>query len=236
MLANLTEQLYPQDAGRFRLTYEASMTRLFREGRTETVRPCTIESTAFVMSMFDRTPVSCYETMPCVSRFEYGVQLSVWWLQVEERIRLLRKACEVHQNSYLDAMCGKGIDRHLFCLYVVSKYLEVESPFLAEVLSEPWRLSTSQVSWPSPAVSIPWPGVTESCPGNFSCWIMPRIVRFLVLTDTTNSDGKDRCDEATRGNLTRRRIRTCGGRWLWRFLHHFRGERSQRCLQACDHN
>lgn len=41
-------------------------------------------------------------------------------------------------------MCGKGIDRHLFCLYVVSKYLEVDSPFLNEVLSEPWRLSTSQ--------------------------------------------------------------------------------------------
>lgn len=41
-------------------------------------------------------------------------------------------------------MCGKGIDRHLFCLYVVSKYLEVDSPLLKEVLSEPWRLSTSQ--------------------------------------------------------------------------------------------
>lgn len=41
-------------------------------------------------------------------------------------------------------MCGKGVDRHLFCLYVVSKYLEVESPFLQRVLSEPWKLSTSQ--------------------------------------------------------------------------------------------
>lgn len=48
------------------------------------------------------------------------------------------------QIAYQDAMCGKGIDRHLFCLYVVSKYLEVESPFLNKVLSEPWRLSTSQ--------------------------------------------------------------------------------------------
>lgn len=47
-------------------------------------------------------------------------------------------------QAYQDAMCGKGIDRHLFCLYVVSKYLEVDSPFLNEVLSEPWRLSTSQ--------------------------------------------------------------------------------------------
>lgn len=41
-------------------------------------------------------------------------------------------------------MTGAGIDRHLFCLYVVSKYLAVDSPFLKEVLSEPWRLSTSQ--------------------------------------------------------------------------------------------
>lgn len=41
-------------------------------------------------------------------------------------------------------MCGKGVDRHLFCLYVVSKYLEVDSPFLNEVLSVPWLLSTSQ--------------------------------------------------------------------------------------------
>lgn len=41
-------------------------------------------------------------------------------------------------------MCGKGIDRHLFCLYVVSKYLEIDAPFLNKVLSEPWRLTTSQ--------------------------------------------------------------------------------------------
>lgn len=62
----------------------------------------------------------------------------------EEKVKLLQKACARHQLGYQDAMCGKGIDRHLFCLYVVSKYLEVDSPFLKEVLSEPWRLSTSQ--------------------------------------------------------------------------------------------
>lgn len=44
---------YYRDAGRFCLTYEASMTRLFREGRTETVRSCTIESSAWVKSMMD---------------------------------------------------------------------------------------------------------------------------------------------------------------------------------------
>lgn len=64
--------------------------------------------------------------------------------QTEERVALLYKACKQHQLGYQNAMCGKGIDRHLFCLYVVSKYLELDSPFLKEVLSEPWRLSTSQ--------------------------------------------------------------------------------------------
>ncbi|GLV42745.1 withered [Carabus blaptoides fortunei] len=111
---------YYRDAGKFSLTYEASMTRLFREGRTETVRPCTIESSAWVKAMEDKNS------------------------STDERITLLHKACKQHQIGYQDAMSGKGIDRHLFCLYVVSKYLEVDSPFLKEVLSEPWRLSTSQ--------------------------------------------------------------------------------------------
>ncbi|KAK8405000.1 hypothetical protein O3P69_001522 [Scylla paramamosain] len=111
---------YYRDAGKFNLTYEASMTRLFRDGRTETVRPCTIESCAWVKAMEDKA----IPNTTCVE--------------------LLKTACNQHQTGYRDAMCGKGIDRHLFCLYVVSKYLEVDSPFLNEVLSEPWRLSTSQ--------------------------------------------------------------------------------------------
>uniref|UniRef100_A0A1A7X2T4 carnitine O-palmitoyltransferase n=1 Tax=Iconisemion striatum TaxID=60296 RepID=A0A1A7X2T4_9TELE len=108
-----------RDKGKFCLTYEASMTRLFREGRTETVRSCTIETCDFVRAMIrDETR--------------------------EERLRLLKVAAEKHQNMYRLAMTGDGIDRHLFCLYVVSKYLGEDSAFLKEVLSEPWRLSTSQ--------------------------------------------------------------------------------------------
>ncbi|XP_077357890.1 carnitine O-palmitoyltransferase 1, liver isoform isoform X1 [Festucalex cinctus] len=105
----------------FCLTYEASMTRLFREGRTETVRSCTNESSAFVKALVGGESAD-------VCR------------------RLFRAASEKHQNLYRMAMTGAGIDRHLFCLYVVSQYLGVESPFLKEVLSEPWRLSTSQTS------------------------------------------------------------------------------------------
>ncbi|XP_030071630.1 carnitine O-palmitoyltransferase 1, muscle isoform isoform X2 [Microcaecilia unicolor] len=44
-----------RDKGKFCLTYEASMTRMFRDGRTETVRSCTNESAAFVRAMEDPT-------------------------------------------------------------------------------------------------------------------------------------------------------------------------------------
>uniref|UniRef100_A0A8D3E1I7 Carnitine O-palmitoyltransferase 1, muscle isoform n=1 Tax=Scophthalmus maximus TaxID=52904 RepID=A0A8D3E1I7_SCOMX len=107
----------PQIPLLFCLTYESSMTRMFRDGRTETVRSCTSEAVAFVRAMEDTSAT---------------------------RLGLFRKAADTHQNMYRLAMTGSGIDRHLFCLYIVSKYLGVDSPFLKKVLSEPWKLSTSQ--------------------------------------------------------------------------------------------
>uniref|UniRef100_A0A8C2K575 Carnitine O-palmitoyltransferase 1, muscle isoform n=1 Tax=Cyprinus carpio TaxID=7962 RepID=A0A8C2K575_CYPCA len=109
-----------RDKGEFCLTYESSMTRMFREGRTETVRSCTCESTAFVRAMEDESTT------------------------VRQRLALFKKAADKHQNMYRLAMTGAGIDRHLFCLYIVSKVMGIDSPFLKQVLSEPWRLSTSQ--------------------------------------------------------------------------------------------
>ena len=64
---------YYRDAGKFDLTYEASMTRLYREGRTETVRPCTVQSSKWVKSMEDP---NC---------------------STEQRVQLLIEACEKHQ-------------------------------------------------------------------------------------------------------------------------------------------
>lgn len=39
-------------------------------------------------------------------------------------------------------MSGKGVDRHLFAMYVVGKGTGVESPFLNRALSMKWSLST----------------------------------------------------------------------------------------------
>ncbi|KAM4677552.1 carnitine O-palmitoyltransferase 1, muscle isoform [Discoglossus pictus] len=114
------QMAYYREKGHFCLTYEASMTRMFREGRTETVRSCTSQSCDFVRAMEDP------EQSPSA------------------RLALYRKASDQHQLMYRLAMTGQGIDRHLFCLYLVSRYLGTDSPFLKKVLSEPWRLSTSQ--------------------------------------------------------------------------------------------
>ncbi|TPP56479.1 Carnitine palmitoyltransferase I [Fasciola gigantica] len=111
---------YYMDQQSVALVYESSMTRLFREGRTETVRSCTAESTEFVRSMLDDQRTA------------------------EERAALFKIATDQHQLLTRDAISGKGVDRHLFALYITSKFLRMDNSFLKKVLSEPWRLSTSQ--------------------------------------------------------------------------------------------
>lgn len=113
---------YFRDQGRFDQTYEASMTRLFRAGRTETIRSASKQSAAFVQAMLDG-----------------GATTS------KQRLALLREASERHTQYSHDAMTGKGVDRHLFALYVVSAGKNIPSEFLNKVLSRKWKLSTSQV-------------------------------------------------------------------------------------------
>ncbi|XP_077887754.1 palmitoyl thioesterase CPT1C isoform X3 [Ictidomys tridecemlineatus] len=112
---------WPTSGGQFCLTYESAMTRLFLEGRTETVRSCSREACDFVRAMEDqeKTDPQC--------------------------LALFRVAVEKHQALLKAAMCGQGVDRHLFALYIVSRFLHVQSPFLAQVHSEQWPLSTSQI-------------------------------------------------------------------------------------------
>ncbi|XP_076987220.1 palmitoyl thioesterase CPT1C isoform X5 [Tamandua tetradactyla] len=110
-----------RDRGQFCLTYESAMTRLFLEGRTETVRSCTREACNFVRAMEDEK-----ETDP-------------------QCLALLRVAVDKHQSLLKAAMTGQGVDRHLFALYIVSRFLRLQSPFLAQVHSEQWQLATSQI-------------------------------------------------------------------------------------------
>uniref|UniRef100_A0A7I4YTH5 Carn_acyltransf domain-containing protein n=1 Tax=Haemonchus contortus TaxID=6289 RepID=A0A7I4YTH5_HAECO len=143
------QMAYYKDQGKFELTYEPTVMRLFRDGRTETVRSCSIHSCDFVNSMLDETKDD------------------------QTRLLLLRKACDSHQTYYRNAMAGYGVDRHLFGMYVVSKYYGIQSPFLDNVFSMSYALSTSQT--PQHQMSeymkalnkerdLFWPAGAFSCP------------------------------------------------------------------------
>jgi len=110
---------YHRSRGQFDLTYESSMTRLFHQGRTETTRSLSQETCDFVLAMEQGKPA-------------------------EDIIAILRDGCDKHALKNKDCMAGKGCDRHLFALYIVTKALDVSSEFLIEALTMPWRLSTSQ--------------------------------------------------------------------------------------------
>ncbi|XP_019597169.2 palmitoyl thioesterase CPT1C isoform X1 [Rhinolophus sinicus] len=110
-----------RDRGQFCLTYESTMTRLFLEGRTETVRSCTREACNFVRAMDDKE-----KTDP-------------------QCLTLFRLAVDKHQALLKAAMSGQGVDRHLFALYIMSQFLHLQSPFLDQVHSEQWQLATSQI-------------------------------------------------------------------------------------------
>ncbi|ULT88003.1 hypothetical protein L3Y34_007285 [Caenorhabditis briggsae] len=114
------QMAYFKDQGKFEQTYEPAVMRLFKEGRTETVRSCSIWSCDFVRTMLKKDVDS------------------------KKKLEKLKEACDHHQDYYRTAMAGKGVDRHLFALYVVARYLEIKVPFLDNVFKRNWSLSTSQ--------------------------------------------------------------------------------------------
>jgi carnitine O-palmitoyltransferase 1 len=112
---------YKRDIGEIPLTYEAAAVRMFNEGRTETIRSVSTESKKFLDVFED----------PSVSK--------------EDKIKAFRAACDRHQSTSRDASCGRGVDRHLFALYVAGQAISTDIKFVKEALSIPWKLSTSQI-------------------------------------------------------------------------------------------
>ncbi|KAJ1741115.1 Carnitine O-acetyltransferase mitochondrial [Coemansia sp. RSA 1086] len=106
-------------------TYEASMTRKFLHGRTETCRSVTRESILWCKAMDD----------PSVS--------------VSIRIKLLRDAMSKHTRLVREAVEGQGVDRHLLGLRMLVKRGE-QMPSIFEdpsySYSSHWFISTSQIS------------------------------------------------------------------------------------------
>eukprot|EP01102_Stenamoeba_stenopodia_P010021 TRINITY_DN2973_c0_g1_i3.p1 TRINITY_DN2973_c0_g1~~TRINITY_DN2973_c0_g1_i3.p1 ORF type:complete len:186 (-),score=47.35 TRINITY_DN2973_c0_g1_i3:78-635(-) len=78
-------------------TYESASTAGFLHGRTETIRPASMSSVAFTEAF--NNPNATTET----------------------REATLRAAVDVHSKLVKEAVTGKGMDRHLFALFNLSK-------------------------------------------------------------------------------------------------------------------
>ncbi|XP_027576396.2 peroxisomal carnitine O-octanoyltransferase isoform X1 [Pipra filicauda] len=83
--------------GRPGCCYETAMTRRFYHGRTETIRPCTMEAVEWCKSMLD----------PSDSTYQ--------------RLQLMHKAFAKHNKMRKECENGRGFDRHLLGLLLIAQ-------------------------------------------------------------------------------------------------------------------
>ncbi|XP_054750038.2 carnitine O-palmitoyltransferase 1, liver isoform-like [Lytechinus pictus] len=135
---------YRDSSKKHALTYESCALRLYREGRTETVRSFSKECKDFVLAMENKEMTN------------------------EEKKMYLQKSIDKHQEMFRGCMNGEGVDRHLFALFVACKGSNLECDFLKHALTLPWTLSTSQIpqSQILGRINVNAPGYRDkSCPG-----------------------------------------------------------------------
>ncbi|KAL7433703.1 hypothetical protein ACHAXM_003684 [Skeletonema potamos] len=110
-------------------TYEATQTRQFVHGRTETARTVSIDSKAFVEAMGLKSVADSHDTDA-----------------KQDKLKLLIQAAESHHEYTRSACNGLGVDRHFLGLSLVTREDE-ELPDLFKdpvfTRSKTWRLSTS---------------------------------------------------------------------------------------------
>lgn len=143
--------------------YESASTRKFIYGRTETIRSCSIESLSFAETMLN----------PEAS--------------VSEKVVALRKAVEGHKNYVVNAVNGRGVDRHLLGLKLTAIEAGFDVPTLfmdvGYIRSSHMRLSTSQVPARCEAFMCFGPLV----PDGYGCCYNPRPDNIMFGTSAFNS-------------------------------------------------
>ncbi|KAG6888425.1 hypothetical protein C0992_008505 [Termitomyces sp. T32_za158] len=110
----------------FTATYETVLTRMFKHGRTETLRTLTRDSRAWVLEMVDTKSTAA------------------------ARFAALQRAIKTHSRLTKEAATGRGIDRHLLGLRLMLRPQDGEqAPLFDDELfdrSQQWKLSTSGLS------------------------------------------------------------------------------------------
>ncbi len=118
---------YFRDQKELPVTYETATTRGFLHGRTETIRPQSLEMREFI------------------ENFEHGA------LSRAQLADLVRKAGNHHRNYTRHCMVGKGVDRHLLAMRILAAENGMVMPDIftdkAYTKSTRFTLSTSQMPW-----------------------------------------------------------------------------------------
>ncbi|XP_014666194.1 PREDICTED: carnitine O-acetyltransferase-like [Priapulus caudatus] len=147
-------------------TYESSSLRLFKGGRTETIRSASVASKDFAVAMEDQ-----------------GVS-------VQDKAEKLKKACDWHKAYTVQAMSGQAVDRHMLGLKLlaIENGMNVPDIFMdtGYSLGNHWRLSTSQV--PSKANSIMSFGPVV--PDGYGFCYNPRPESINICITANNSNPK----------------------------------------------
>ena len=105
--------------------YESASTRMYVNGRTETIRSCSIESLEFSKALVNDS------------------------LSLQDKFQAMKKAIDGHKKYAAEAVQGFGVDRHLLGLKLIARQHNIDLPafFNDEGVkkSSHFRLSTSQV-------------------------------------------------------------------------------------------
>ncbi|KAM3873925.1 carnitine O-acetyltransferase [Diretmus argenteus] len=144
-------------------TYESASLRMFRKGRTETIRSASIDSANFVKAFDDPSK------------------------QNTEKVALMQKAVKAHR-SYTDrAIRGEGIDRHLLGLKLQGIEDQVSMPDIftdsSYAVALHYKLSTSQVPAKTDCVMCFGPVV----PDGYAMCYNPRNNHINYAVSTFNS-------------------------------------------------
>ncbi len=114
---------YHRRYGRLPKTYEAASTRMYKGGRTETIRTASNEALALARAMDDAAATS------------------------GQKHELIRAAFAEHSKRGRDASAAQAVDRHLFGLKILAQENGIELPALfgQEIYTRGWELSTAQI-------------------------------------------------------------------------------------------
>ena len=113
------------------VTYESASTAAYKHGRTETIRSATPLSVEMckIFGMESKSTLSTED--------------------IEKRIKALQAATNRHRKTSLDAVMGKGVDRHLFALQRWSERLNMKPSIFSDPAYAHFkdiRLSTSTLT------------------------------------------------------------------------------------------